>query len=160
MIKTDAQLERTLNSIRDFEQELEEVKMLEDPTARELGLSSSLGMIASLRLEVERYQNAKNGTIEVPEAFSSVQDFCPYLTDIRIALGWSQERLAEQLGVTRQAVNKWEEHDYREIGVDRLAEILSVLGIRISIHVDHQVVRMVHPHGAAYRIEEPAVAVG
>jgi DNA-binding transcriptional regulator YiaG len=160
MIKTEAQLERTLKSIQDFEEKLGELKTLDDPMARQLASSSYRGMVNSLQLEVQRYQNAKNGIIETPETFSSVQELCPYLTDIRIALGWSQERLAEQLGVTRQAVNKWEEHDYREIGIDRLADVLSVLGIRISIHVDHQVVRMVHPHGAAYRIDEPGVAVG
>jgi DNA-binding transcriptional regulator YiaG len=158
MIKTDAQLERTLKSILDFEEKIAEVKMIDDRIARELASSSFLGMIQSLQLEVERYQNAKNGLIEIPETLSSVRDLCPYLTDIRIALGWSQERLAEQLGVTRQAVNKWEEHNYREIGVDRLAEILSVLGIHLSIRVEHKVVHMVHPQDVVSPIRKAALA--
>jgi hypothetical protein len=61
MIKTDAQLERTLQLIHDFEEKIAEVKMIDDPIARELTSSSFLGMIKWLQLEVERYQNAKNG---------------------------------------------------------------------------------------------------
>ncbi len=35
-------------------------------------------------------------------------DFSEKLMDLRRREGWSQERLAEELGVTRQSVSKWE----------------------------------------------------
>ncbi len=64
LIQTDAQLEKTLKSIHNFEKQLAEVKMLGDPVARELASSSCLGMIKKLQLEVEHYQNAKNERID------------------------------------------------------------------------------------------------
>ena len=166
MIKTDAQLERTRSAIVDFEQQCASAETLDDLVLRELSVSSLRGMIKSLSLEIDRYLDAKAGSIKVPAHFESITDLCPFITDLRIALGWTQENLADRLGMTRQAVNKMEEHEYQEIGVDRLRDILEAMNVRVQIAVKHEVVELVRPRTAArerYRTARstarPALAV-
>jgi DNA-binding Xre family transcriptional regulator len=152
MIKSDHQLERTRESIARFHAQIEHVKTLDDEVERELAISSYEGMVSSLQFEIERYLNAKRGIVQMPHAIRNLTDLCPYLTDFRIALGWTQETLGDQLGVSRQAVNQWEEHEYRSITVDRLQEILAVLGLLTTTKVQHNTVQVVE------RSNDPAFA--
>jgi len=143
MIKTDHQLQRTRDSIARFQAQLEHAGTLEDEVERELAIASYEGMVSSLQLEIERYENAKRGIVQMPRAIQNLTDLCPYITDIRIALGWTQEMLGDQLGITRQMVNQMEEHEYRSITVERLQEILAVLGLVTTTEVRHNTVHLV-----------------
>ena len=145
MIKTDAQLERTHKSIDSFKRKIREAQEIEDSLARDLATASYQGMITMLELEIERYENAKKGIVRMPASISSILDLCPFLTDIRIALGWTQERLGSQLSISRQAVNQMEEHEYRNIDVERLQQILEVLGLKPQIFVQHNAIRLIQP---------------
>ena len=54
---------------------------------------------------------------------------------LRRAAGLSQERLAEQLGVSRQAIGKWEAGASLP-GVDNLQELARALGAVSYTHLD------------------------
>lgn len=145
MIKTDTQFERTYKVLAEFTERLAKVQTIEDETAKQLAIASHEGMIKTLESELQRYQNAKHGRVQIPKRINSVVQLCPYLTDIRIALGWSQEDLGAQLGVSRQAVNKWEEHEYRSISVSQLAQIIHAMRLHTIINIQHNVVNIVRP---------------
>jgi len=102
-------------------------------------------MIQKLLMEIERYQDAKAGRVRIPERLTAIHEVCPFLTSIRIALGWSQENLADQLGVTRQCVNRWEEHDYSDLDADTLDGVVDALGLRTLIQIEHDTIELARP---------------
>lgn len=53
------------------------------------------------------------------------------LQQLRKARGWSQEKLAEQLGVSRQAVSKWEV-DAAQPDVQNVLQISSLFGVTVD----------------------------
>jgi len=44
--------------------------------------------------------------------------------------------------VTRQAVNKWEEHDYRGLDADDLDRVVGALGVHTLISIEHDTVEL------------------
>lgn len=145
MIKTDSQLHRTIEDIKRFNVELQAARSIGDDLERELVAGSLRGSIHKLLLEVARYRDAKEGRVRIPERLSSIHELCPYLTSIRIALGWSQETLANQLDVTRQCVNRWEEHNYSDLDADTLDRVVTSLGLHTMIQVQHDAVELARP---------------
>ncbi len=136
-------MERTLQNIERFRVQLQHANTLEDPVERKLSMASYEGMIACLQEEVERYKNAKRGVIQMPRSLQDLTDLCPYITDFRIALGWTQEMLGDRLGMSRQAVNQMEEHEYRSITVVQLQTILTVLGLITTTEIHHNTIELV-----------------
>jgi DNA-binding transcriptional regulator YiaG len=145
MIKTDSQLQRTLDDIKRFSVEFESSARIVDELERELVSSSLRGTITKLLMEVSKYRDAKAGRVRIPERLKSIHELCPYITSIRIALGWTQENLADQLTVTRQCVNKWEEHNYSDLDADTLDRVVSALGLHTLIEVNHDSIQLVRP---------------
>lgn len=149
MIKTDKQLARTIDDIKRFNEQLREAHSIDDALERKLVGESLRGMIHGLLLEVGKYRDAKQGRVRIPSRLNSIHELCPYLTSIRIALGWSQENLADQLGVTRQAVNKWEEHNYRGLDADTLDRVVHELGVHTLIRIKHDTIEFAAPLSAS-----------
>ena len=145
MIKTDLQLRRTVDDIRRFIISLDEAKAIDDEFERDLVAASIRGSIHSLLLEIDRYKDAKAGRVRLPERFTSIHELCPHLTSIRIALNWTQENLADQLEVTRQCVNRWEEHNYSGLDTDTLDRVVQSLGLHTLIQVEHDTVELARP---------------
>ena len=71
----------------------------------------------------------------------------------RTLLGWSQERLAQALGLTFQQVQKYERGANR-IGASRLFDLSRVLDVPVSFFFDDMAVDSSQPAGAA---EAPSV---
>jgi len=145
MIKTDAQLRRTIEDIKHFNEDLQATSSMAEGLERELVAGSLRGSIHKLLLEVAKYRDAKQGRVRIPERLSSIHELCPYLTSIRIALGWSQETLANQLDITRQCVNRWEEHNYSDLDADTLDRVVTSLGLHTMIQLQHDAVELVRP---------------
>jgi transcriptional regulator with XRE-family HTH domain len=149
MIKTDQQLDRTIEDIRGFAAELQSSEVIEDELERQLVTESLRGMIHGLLIEVAKYRDAKAGRVRIPNRLNSIHDLCPYLTSIRIAIGWSQENLANQVSVTRQCVNRWEEHNYRGLDADTMDRVVLALGVHTLIRVRHDTVEISAPIAAS-----------
>lgn len=60
---------------------------------------------------------------------------CEKLQNLRRAAGLSQEQLAEQLGVTRQAVSKWETGEGKP-DIDNLLPLAKLLGTTVDYLLD------------------------
>jgi len=79
-------------------------------------------------------------------------DFSEKLIDLRRREGWSQERLAEELGVTRQSVSKWEMGTAMpELG--KLIALSDLFGVTIDYLVKDEAERP-SPSGDVGRLEE------
>jgi transcriptional regulator with XRE-family HTH domain len=135
MIKSTKQKNKTLKSIEKFEKELAKLKKQDIKQAvKEAYTNSYLNMITELKKEVEEYDQLVQGNFELPKNVSFIE-LLKNLTKLRIAKGLSQSDLAEKLGIDRQQINRYEEHDYQTASLDRIKEIMNVLGIQELINL-------------------------
>src|SRR5258708_4093690 len=115
MIKSDAQLSRTeaqLNAFRQTATELRRTRSNRPKEVMDAVIASHEGMIGKLEAEVQLYQDLNRGLLRLPRLLG-LKDFGAQLVRFRIALGLTQEELAEMVGVTRQTINKHEEQGYQ-----------------------------------------------
>ena len=124
MIKSEQQKNRTIKRLA----ELEEKKK----TASELSLGSINSLIGQLERELEEYNALKRGEFELPKNITFVE-LMKNITKIRIAKGLSQQDLANLLGTTKQQINRYEEHDYQNVSLVKISEIIAVLGLSVSL---------------------------
>jgi len=64
--------------------------------------------------------------------FDSLQDLGLALIKARISLGWSQERLAEKLDMTKQQIQRYEATEYASASLRRILEVADALGVNLS----------------------------
>lgn len=145
MIKSDAQLERTRSQIQGFHRAIRELEQAgaDSPVAR-LAIASHHGMIAKLEAELTEYEALRRGEIRLPR-LTSPRELGRYLLAFRIALGLSQEQLAELAGVSRQTINKHEEQEYQLASVDLLSRAGEALGLMPEITVKHRTLDVLQP---------------
>jgi transcriptional regulator with XRE-family HTH domain len=65
--------------------------------------------------------------------FDSLQDLGLALIKARISLGWSQERLARELDMTKQQIQRYESTEYASASFRRILEIADALGVSLSV---------------------------
>jgi transcriptional regulator with XRE-family HTH domain len=53
------------------------------------------------------------------------------LIKARIAKGWSQRRLAEELGVAEQQIQRYESTGYTAASLARLCDVVAALGVDV-----------------------------
>lgn len=78
--------------------------------------------------EYEALRGNNHPAIEI----ASVDDLPRALIQGRIAAGLTQKMLAEKLGLKEQQVQRYEATDYQGASLDRIKEIIKVLGIRFK----------------------------
>lgn len=150
MIKSDAQLQRTEAQIEAFRRtvaELEQETRARPPEVREAVLASHQGMIRKLQAEVSLYQDLKRGLLRLPR-LTGVKDFGACLVRFRIALGLTQEQLADLVDVARQTINKHEEQEYQAAPVVLVARVSEALGVLPEIAVRHKRLAVQQPASA------------
>jgi DNA-binding transcriptional regulator YiaG len=74
-----------------------------------------------------------------------IQDISPYLLKIRIALKLTQEELALAVGVTRQTINKHEEHEYQGATPDFIIKVMDAVGLVQRLEVSHLTLEVKEP---------------
>jgi HTH-type transcriptional regulator/antitoxin HigA len=136
MIKNNKQLEITKRRIADFETTLEELssivsEQIEDVVFHKAQLSAIRNTIQELAKEVSAYESLREG--QLCAVLGGVFDELPrILIQARIAKGWTQTRLAEEIGIDTQQIQKYESNDYEAVGLVRLYEIVDALEISLS----------------------------
>jgi len=85
--------------------------------------------------------------------------FAEKLKELRTGAGWSQERLAEKLGVSRQAVTKWET-DAGTPEIENLMAVSSLFGVSIDELLSNEGVKIatadfLYESVTEYDIDEP-----
>ncbi len=124
MIKSEQQKNRTLKMLKEYNENLK--------TLDEYSRGSLLSLIGTLEQEIEEYENLKKGIYELPKNISFVE-LLQSISKIRISKGLSQQDLANMLGITKQQLNRYEEHNYQNVSIAKINEILEVLNISVSL---------------------------
>ena len=131
MIKTDAQRARTVTQIAGFKRALAQHGTADGKRTSAI-CGSYDGMIRQLEGEIEDYDRLTSGSVMIPP-LERLDQIAPFVVRLRIAKGISQTELANRLGVSKQVVSRCEEDDYQGVGLERLQNILDVLGVHAKI---------------------------
>jgi HTH-type transcriptional regulator/antitoxin HigA len=86
---------------------------------------------ADLQAELDEYGHLRSGAVSTLEA-DSLEELATLLIKARIARGWSQRRLAEQLGIAEQQVQRYESTGYRSASLARICDVTTALGVTVS----------------------------
>lgn len=97
---------------------------------RELEIAAVRAQLGDLQSELAEYEQLRSGTIRSFEA-ASLPELAVALVKARIAKGWSQRRLAEELGIAEQQIQRYESTGYTSASLARLCEVVAALGVDV-----------------------------
>jgi len=100
------------------------------PKQRALEIAAVRSQLGDLLAEIAEYEQLRSGTIRSFEA-GSLPELAVALVKARIAKGWSQRRLAEELGVAEQQIQRYESTGYTAASLARLCDIVAALGVDV-----------------------------
>jgi HTH-type transcriptional regulator/antitoxin HigA len=84
-----------------------------------------------LQAELDEYDHLRSWAVSTLEA-DSLEELATLLIKARIARGWSQRRLAEQLGIAEQQIQRYESTGYRSASLARICDVTTALGVTVS----------------------------
>jgi HTH-type transcriptional regulator/antitoxin HigA len=121
--------------LRQFQHALTNLEA-EHPAARRsklarLQIDAVRSQAADLQAELDEYDHLRSGTVDTLEA-NSLEELATLLIKARIARGWSQRRLAEQLGIAEQQIQRYESTGYRSASLARICDITAALGVTVT----------------------------
>ncbi|MBI1272176.1 helix-turn-helix domain-containing protein [bacterium] len=129
MIKNDLQYRVAKSSLKELQASLEKHNELtadQEKWVREAHRATIFGEIKKLKASIREYERIKSGE-EAPPPLDLIAEIPTMLIKRRIALGWSQEDLAKQLGVRVQQVQNDEATNYESASLSRLLRIAQTL---------------------------------
>lgn len=100
------------------------------PLLRKAELDGLESQLSDLEQELHEYEALRSGrrrTITLP----TLEDLPKTLIQARIAAGLSQEELAAKLGLKPQQIQRYEATDYRAASLERVHEVMRVLGVQL-----------------------------
>ena len=97
---------------------------------QQLEIDAASAQADDLRREIEEYERLAAGEVSTFEA-SSLAGVATLLIKARIARGWTQRRLADELGVAEQQVQRYESTEYRSASLARICDIATTLDLDI-----------------------------
>ena len=98
---------------------------------QQLQIDAARSQADDLRRELAEYERLRSGEERTFEA-SSLRGIAELLIKARVARGWSQRRLADELGIAEQQVQRYESTGYSAASLARLADIADALGITVT----------------------------
>lgn len=98
---------------------------------RELLIRAAKEQLTDIRREIEEFDALRKGAIPITP-IRSIDELPLALIRSRIARGWTQARLAAELEVAEQQVQRDEANGYRGASVDKVSKVADVLGVRIG----------------------------
>lgn len=128
MIANEHQYHVTRKKLRDLES-LRDSALAdpEDPDGfRDLQIAAIESQMEDLRDEVAEYRQLREGKITTIES-TSLAGLAEALVKARIARGWTQADLAQELGVAEQQVQRDESNRYSGAALSRLCEVAEAL---------------------------------
>lgn len=127
---TSAQLEKLKTVIKDFD-----IKAAAERTKSKILAKAEIEALRSeyenLSMQLLEYETLKSGTVEILKA-SNLEEVPSILIRARIAKGFSQRQLAEEIGLKEQQIQRYEAEEYASANLQRLAEVANALGLHIS----------------------------
>ena len=124
MIKSEQQKNRTIKQMTELKEKRK--------TASNIAIGSIDSLIGQLENEIKEYEDLKRGEYTLPKNITFVE-LIKNIAKIRISKGLLQQDLANMLGITKQQINRWEEHDYQNVSLVKISEIIAILGLTVSL---------------------------
>ena len=90
------------------------------------GLQSQLD---ELNAEINEFDALSSPDTPCEFTVTSVRDLSRVLIQARIAAGWTQRQLAEEMGMTEQQIQRYEATRYEGISLKRASDIAKVLNV-------------------------------
>jgi HTH-type transcriptional regulator/antitoxin HigA len=131
MIKNEKQYQITKQKISEFIAAIHKVEndSVMNPLLKQLQTNAFKYQLTQLELELNEYENLKNGHISCINV-NSFMDIPEVLIKARIAKGWSHADLAKELDMKEQQVQRYEAVNYSTASISRLSQIIDVLQIK------------------------------
>jgi HTH-type transcriptional regulator / antitoxin HigA len=98
---------------------------------QQLQVDAANAQADDLRAELAEYEALRSGKVRTFEA-ASLRGLADALIKARVARGWTQRRLADELGIAEQQVQRYEATGYSSASLARLADIADALRITIT----------------------------
>jgi HTH-type transcriptional regulator/antitoxin HigA len=133
MITNEVQYRSTKARLAQFEQavaNLEGELAPPDRKRRELELGALRSQMSDLDAEIREYEVLRSGSLTSFEALT-LADLAGALVKARIAKGWTQRQLADELSVAEQQIQRYEATGYASASLARLCDIAEALGTEI-----------------------------
>lgn len=135
MVKSEQERAVTLDCIRRFEESVRYLSSTVDdddqPTIRRTELGGMLGTIRTLKAELAEYDDLKAGRKKVQPA-ASFADLPRLLIQTRIALGVSQQELAQRIGVEEEQMELYEEYNYDGAKFGLISKVIDALRLNLK----------------------------
>ena len=135
MITNDVQYRNTKTLLAQFNQAAEnlEAELADAPDGKlhQLQIDAVRSQAGDLEAEIAEYEQLRSGTTTSFTA-NSLADLAKLLIQGRIARGWSQRRLAEELGIAEQQIQRYEANGYATTSLTRLCEVAAALDLQIT----------------------------
>jgi HTH-type transcriptional regulator/antitoxin HipB len=133
MITNEVQYRATKAHASQFEEALRNLEA--DQAAgnrkrRELEVAAVRAQLGDLQAELTEYEALRSGTVRTFEV-ASLPELAVALVKARIAKGWSQRRLAEELGTAEQQIQRYESSGYSSASLARLCDVVAALGVDV-----------------------------
>lgn len=134
VIANEVQYRSTKAHLGRFEEALANLRATAGPKPTKLRLLE-IDALASqaddLRAEIEEYELLSSGKVSTLEA-TTLAGLATLLIQARIARGWTQARLAHELGIAEQQIQRYESSDYRSASLARICDVAAALWVDIS----------------------------
>jgi ribosome-binding protein aMBF1 (putative translation factor) len=135
MITNDVQYRNTKAWLARFEASALELEQATGTSSRsrlqQLKIDAANAQADDLRAELADYEAVRSGRIRTFEA-PSLRGLADALIKARVARGWTQRRLADQLGIAEQQVQRYEATGYAAASLARLADLADALSVTIT----------------------------
>ncbi len=133
MITNEVQYRLTKARLAQFEQavaSLERELVPPDRKRRELELGALRSQASDLDAELREYEVLRSGSLTSFEALT-LADLAGALVKARIAKGWTQRQLADELSVAEQQIQRYEATGYASASLARLCDVAEALGTEV-----------------------------
>jgi ribosome-binding protein aMBF1 (putative translation factor) len=134
MITNDVQYRSTKAHLRLFEEALANLQTVagtKPSKLQRLEIDAVDAQANDLRAELAEYERLSSGKVSTFSA-STLAGVATLLIQARIARGWTQKRLADELGVAEQQVQRYEASEYRSASLARICDVAATLGVDIA----------------------------
>lgn len=130
MIKNNSQLTQAKQSLEDLIIKLQAIESPND-LSEQMQHASYECRIDNVKKEIEEYEVLLRSKV-----LSFDKESLPkIITSLRIASGYTQKALADELELPEQQIQRYEQQEYAKVKFERVVQIIRVLAAQIAINV-------------------------